>query len=282
MSITSATFTKLEENILTNFLTYTPEIYHSENEKPSSIYFFDNTHSKNKIILLIKIGSSKIVDFEKPDIAGVFTKNEVLTENLFILIDTKQDISTDQFILLAEKYIQKIKLLLDYTLAGIYNLKLDFKDKLPEIILSGFEKQATFFNEHYFEFVNSFGIEAEDEEIPEIIRDENDDVNLDNNYSTFADFIDHEKKLLIEKIIVEKFNTEKGRTLRYIIEYFITRDILIMAYGDKLKLYNALKNSFNRDIGTYAGIWSFNFDKRSDENYISTKKKVKEHLGNMI
>ncbi|WP_456424760.1 hypothetical protein [Lutibacter sp.] len=282
MSITSETFNILEENILTNFLSYTPEIYHSENEKPFPINFFNNTQLKSKVILMIKTGESKILNFENPDIISVFSKNEVLTENLFILIDAKNKLSEEQFVLLAEKYIQKIKLLADYTLAVIYNLKLDFKEKLPENILLGFEKQATFFNEHYLEFVKRFGIKDENEEISEIIEDKNSDTEIYNDYSTFAGFISHKESRLIEEIIVKNFNTEKGRTLRYILEYFITREVLILAYGDKFKLYIALKNSFNRDIGTYASIWSFKFDKRSNVNYIATKKKIKTLLGNMI
>jgi hypothetical protein len=294
MPKTSDTLSILEDNLKTNILLYAPEIKHSENQEPAPVVYFDDHLPFNKVALVVTPGEFRDIHFEKPDLTGVSTKNILLRDNLFILMDAKNELSPDQFILLAEEYAKVLKSVLDYTIDAIYSLKGNFKNNLPEKILLGFETQSRFLEDHYLEFEKRFGIEAsleeENEDIEHLKLNGQGSKILDKNPDdkpkqtlTLKDYITHPEREEIEKIIVENFTTEKGRSIRCILEYLNNINILPIGYGKKNILLACLKNTFKRDIGVYSSIWEEKkIDPLSDRTYIDLKKSLNKLLENVL
>jgi len=91
---------------------------------------------------------------------------------------------------------------------------------------------------------------------------------------TLSVYIIHSKNELIKELIVKNFKTEKSKSIRCILEFLNSKDILPLGHGKKRIIYDCLENTFNREIGTYSSIWSCKIDKLQDKTYISIKKSL--------
>jgi hypothetical protein len=93
----------------------------------------------------------------------------------------------------------------------------------------------------------------------------------------FRDFIRHKKKEEIEKLVKEHFSDYRGVALRYLVEFLKDRFSLIINNHEKSKFHKSLKTLFdNKEIGTYNGIFSFQFDKIKDVKYDNFEKSFEK------
>ncbi|MBC7747787.1 MAG: hypothetical protein H7Z76_04260 [Methylotenera sp.] len=97
-------------------------------------------------------------------------------------------------------------------------------------------------------------------------------VNSKNNSTPFIDLLRHENKIEIERIIKTHYSDLKGVSLRYLIEFLIDNQILLINYGDKTKIQKSLKMLFNNnDIGTVSSIFDIKIDRLKDRKYLNAK-----------
>jgi hypothetical protein len=88
----------------------------------------------------------------------------------------------------------------------------------------------------------------------------------------FRDFILHKNNDEIEKITKQHFSDLKGVKLRYLIEYFIEKKVLILNTGDKTKLHKSFEVLFEgKNIGKYNSIYDIKYFTLNDPNYIKSK-----------
>nr|WP_315161122.1 hypothetical protein [uncultured Flavobacterium sp.] len=96
--------------------------------------------------------------------------------------------------------------------------------------------------------------------------------NSENNATPFINFLRHENKIEIEQIIKTHYSDLKGVSLRYLIEFLIDKQILLLNYGDKTKIHKSLKTLFNdKDIGTTSSIFDLKIDREKDHKYLNAK-----------
>ena len=55
--------------------------------------------------------------------------------------------------------------------------------------------------------------------------------------------------------------------MRYIIEFLIEKKLLTITYGTQTELYDALKRTFNYNIGTYPSIFGYKINENKDSDY---------------
>ncbi|OAB28779.1 hypothetical protein SAMN05444395_102523 [Flavobacterium fryxellicola] len=123
----------------------------------------------------------------------------------------------------------------------------------------------------------------------QIMKDLNDKYNFENNNEIdskkdinhqapkndvipFLNFIRHENKTEIERIIKLHYSDLRGVSLRYLIEFLIDQQILLINYGDKTKIYESIKILFdNKDIGTPSSVFDLKIDREKDHKYLNAK-----------
>jgi hypothetical protein len=127
-----------------------------------------------------------------------------------------------------------------------------------------------------FEFEENFFINKNENEklIEDIIPSTNEVKfsNSENNATPFIDLLRHENKIEIEQVIKTHYSDLKGVSLRYLIEFLIDKQILLINHGDKTKIHKSLKTLFNnKDIGTTSSIFDVKIDREKDHKYLNAK-----------
>lgn len=97
------------------------------------------------------------------------------------------------------------------------------------------------------------------------------DVKKPQTIKPLRDFIKHDNKIEIEKVIKEHFSDYRGVSLRYLIQYLQDTGLIILNYGDKTKIYNSFKELFNTDIGVPNSIFNIPNFSNLDKNYKQSK-----------
>jgi ribosome biogenesis protein Nip4 len=88
----------------------------------------------------------------------------------------------------------------------------------------------------------------------------------------FREFVLHEKNDEIEKIVKQHLSDLKGISLRYLIEYFVEKKLLIINTGDRTKLHKSFEALFEgKNIGKYNSVFDIKYFTRKDPNYIKSK-----------
>lgn len=100
-------------------------------------------------------------------------------------------------------------------------------------------------------------------------------INIKGKTKLFPEYLlTDDREILAEKIKTE-FTTEKGKSIRLLIEVLIEIQLLTIENRGKKSFYNVLKEFFNRNIGSYPSIFDYKFDPDSDkEEFKSVKTKV--------
>lgn len=270
MPSTSEINNRLYNNLATKTL-----MYHSKNahlEDGSLAFDISNSSNKipyNEVFLIDKIDSPVIfIDFENQKEAfQVTSKNLALEDNLFILADAKQNLSSEHFCLVFEKYLGFVIDVMKTCDFAFINFKFDFKNEISEDILTAFEIQLCSIINHFNELLSRYNIKIIDDHLNSSKKSNNkthmpQNLNSETSHTdikpkTLATYILHEKNEEIEKIIIESFKEEKGKSIRYMIEYLVQHSLVTLEYGKKRKLFNAMEISFKRKIGAYNSIWGF-------------------------
>ncbi|WP_372792049.1 hypothetical protein [Lutibacter sp.] len=285
----------LNKNLATNFLIYHSETPHLED---GSLAFDLGNSSKtipyNEVFLIKKIGSPMIlIDLEnQKEVFRVLQKDRELQTNLFILADAEQNLSSEHFCLVFEKYLAFVIVVMETCDFELINLKFDFKNELPEDILTAFEIQFQSFKTHFNELLARYNIKVIDTErniskktnyktqIPQNLNCETSQPDI--KPKTLAFYISHENNDEIEKIIFENFKDKKGKTYRCIIEYLHKYDLLTLEQGEKQKIYNAFENMFDHYIGSYQSMWGYKVNRGIDNTYKNIRKILVEKFKGIL
>lgn len=200
-------------------------------------------------------------------------KSGKLKNNCFKLIEYKETLSASSFNYLSENYLKQLE-----TYAFFSNqLSLYFEKNSPEKdanTLALFNCQSINFNSHIAEVEKITGLKAQTfnqqnfiQEVKETPVFKKFSFNIPQKEKHFRDFISHEKNTEIETAILKKYPTIKGKKLRYIIEFLIEKKLLTITYGTQTELYDALKRTFNCNIGTYPSIFGYKVNENKDSDY---------------
>ena len=217
------------------------------------------------------------------DLPTLLLKSGKLRANCFKLLEYKEALSESSFNYLSENYMKQLE---TYTFFS-NQLSLYFEKNSPVKDSSTralFNYQNLDFNSHLAEVEKITGHKAQNfnaqtfiQEVKETPVFKKFSLNIHPREKSFSDFISHEKNKEIEKIILEKFKNQKGKKLRYLIEYLNELGIISLVHGDRTKIYSAMKNSFNWEIGTHQSIFGNWFSKPNTE-YTKFKETLNSHF----
>lgn len=224
----------------------------------------------------------------------IIIKADLLEKNIFKLLDKKGEAPDIQFNFILEKYYQQVEFYYQTSEFYLSNLSLPIFDNINDTIkglftiqhdnykkhLEGINKQfypdktinsqvKNDFSSQIISNLNSIGVELIESPNNNIEQSEVDELK------TLSHYILHKNCEEIETVIIHNFQNAKGKTLRCILEFFNRENLMTFEYGQKLEIFNALKNTFKWDIGTYSTIWSLPVDRRNDKTYLKTVTKLK-------
>lgn len=75
----------------------------------------------------------------------------------------------------------------------------------------------------------------------------------------------HENNYILAEKLKSEFNTEKGKSIRLIIEVLKNKHILKIGIRQGTNIYKALKEYFGRDIGSKQSIFNYEFNMTADK-----------------
>lgn len=223
--------------------------------------------------------------------AIIFGKNVNLQSNILILFEKREEFDQDHFNYVVTSYYNFINNIV-YISNYLIQLSFNFTTGNKDVLIKDLELQNDILLNHRKEFISNFlpgkldvyeiekTLEIADslnELVEEIVTLTELKVK-DPAKSKFSDFIRHDERIFIVNTLVEKLTTEKGKYFRYLIEYFKDLKLLYINYGGQKKIYSALKNSFNRDIGNHSSIWSYKFQKDKNEDYLSFINRIESYF----
>jgi hypothetical protein len=80
----------------------------------------------------------------------------------------------------------------------------------------------------------------------------------------FHEYILHEKNVQIAEQLKSEFKTEKGKSIRLIIEVLIEKKMFTIENRQRQKIYDAMKKYFDRYIGSKQSIFDYEINEISD------------------
>lgn len=99
----------------------------------------------------------------------------------------------------------------------------------------------------------------------------------------FIDFIRHEKKKEIERIIKTHYSDLYGVSLRYLIEFLIEEGVLLLNYGDKKRLLHSIEILFDgKKMGAYTSVFDAKVFSKTDKNYLDAKISFKRNFKDIL
>jgi len=290
--------TELSKNLFKNILFFYP--------KNLVEFNLDKLTSENQLepftYYLLKEKDETSPIFEDLITVQIMTKPSLLEENIFLLFSKKEELNENQFNFLMAGYYNQVNTLL--IVSGFINFfsRLHKTLNTSDIVRNCIERQENHFRNHrkaieetfnfkkktpspvirdeFFNLVTDFSdmlIQNYTEEGIDILENEIEELKSQSKLDlppTLSTYIIHEKSDEIANIIVENFTTEKGRKIRYIVEYLIGRGVVKLLYGDQNKIYEAMTNSFKQNIGSKNSIFGFSINKLQDSDYKSLKEKL--------
>lgn len=282
MSELNSKYNELTNEIYRNFIFYIPiSILNFDEFKNLSD---DSNFVDNILKKIIYIDDDLFfLNDDNLELQSIFLKSGKLKANCFKLVELKEVLNQSSFNYLSENYLKQVE---TYTFFS-NQLSLYFEKSSPikdDRTKSMFSYQSINFNTHLAEVEKITGLKAQIFNPQNIIQEVKQtpvfkrfSVNLPSREKFFRDLISHEKNKEIEKIILEKFQNEKGKKLRYLIEYFNELEIISLVHGDRTKIYSAMKNSFNWEIGTHQSIFGNWFSKPNKE-YTKFKETLNSYF----
>lgn len=283
MSDLNSKYNELSNEIYRNFIFYIPmSILNMEEFKKLP---GDSISIINRIIYIDD--DLNFIYENSLEFPTLLIKSGKLKTNCFKLLEYKEELRENSFNYLSENYLKQLE---TYTFFS-NQLSLYFEKNSP---VKDSNTQALFncqnlnFNTHLAEVEKITGQKAQNfnaqvfiQEVKETPVFKRFSVILPPKEKYFRDFISHERNKEIEKIILEKFQNEKGKKLRYLIEYLNELEIISLVHGDRTKIYSAMKNSFNWEIGTHQSIFGNWFSKPNKE-YTKFKETLNSYFPFLI
>lgn len=174
----------------------------------------------------------------------------------------------DEQISMLNKQLDEAKTLLNYVPENTLNETLNFADPYPNTLLFDMNTNPSQIGWHTNEPETIILTNQYDNlniyesypplEYPPIIEKKKSKANL----KKFQDYILHENRIGLSKSLKTEFSTEKSKSIRYLLEALAHSQppLITIIDGEKKALYNAMKEFFNRDIGSYNSIFQCNFN----------------------
>jgi hypothetical protein len=72
----------------------------------------------------------------------------------------------------------------------------------------------------------------------------------------FPDYLLFEQKDILAERLKSEFNSDIGKTLRLMLEVLKDKQLLVISEGQKMKIFESLKEYFDRNIGSYNSVFS--------------------------
>lgn len=296
MNDTNSKYNDLIAQIHSNFIFYISKSNFTNEE-------FENLPEESKSLL------NKIIYFDADDLVPIYdnslallnlmSKPTLLKRNCFKLIDYKEALNESSFNYLAENYFNELTVfvsisnelyldfekkspILDDNVKAMFNLQnINFKNHLEEVQkITGFS--TPILNEQ--NFIHDLKIDKTRRWFPFEIKtnkkdlnilsensDENINLSFSENANPLSEFIIHQCKEEIEKVIKQQFSHLRGITLRYLIDFLKEEGILLIPNGKNLKLLNGFKELFEgKDVGKYQSVFQSDYTK-NDKKYLDAK-----------
>ncbi len=279
MSELNSKYNELSNEIYRNFIFYIPlSILDME--------MFKNLPEESKSVLnrITYIDDDLNFIYENSlDLPTLLIKSSKLRTNCFKLLECKEQLSESSFNFLSENYLKQLETYTFFSnqLSLYFEKNSPVKDSSTQAL---FNCQNLNFNTHIAEVEKITGLKAQTfnqqifiQEVKETPVFKKFSFNMPPREKSFSDFISHERNKEIEKIILEKFQNEKGKKLRYLIEYLNELGIISMVHGDRTKIYSAMKNSFNWEIGTHQSIFG-NWFSIPNKEYTKFKETLNSYF----
>lgn len=302
---------QLNLNIYKNSIFYIPIKLIPPEERE---YFNNSEIAKylNNIMLFDEKGNP--YDYkDKPYSFSILSKTSLFEKNMFTLVDQKERLSDFQFKFLIDKYYEKVNIFHHFSNWLNNNLEINFPNIEVEIKQS-FQIQLENFNKHSENLIQQFNLNInltslpnfnENKELGEIFKEFKNSTNsikFEKPYVSitkkvdpsaakntpgendelppkrFSDYILHEKNKEIEAIILKNFKGKKGKALRCVLEYLERCKYITLEHGKKIRIYNALRISYNNNICKQQAIWGYEIDKANDKTYRKIREAVAGHL----
>ncbi|MBD0331680.1 MAG: hypothetical protein ICV66_03415 [Chitinophagaceae bacterium] len=94
------------------------------------------------------------------------------------------------------------------------------------------------------------------------------------NQKQFPEYLLHEKREQLAEKLKDEFKTEKGKSIRLMIEALKSNKppLITIAYKEASALYRAMKSYFVRDIGTYQSIFDYKINTAGYQNDLDAFK----------
>jgi hypothetical protein len=313
---------ELKKNIFRNFVFYIPSSLLNKDmtTNPEINYLIDKVifldyNLMNSLPNEIN-GENYIID-EDLTIKNVLTKMEFYDKNIRMLLKEKVNMPKHEYKYILHKYLDFINKGILWGKSQSDLIKVLVKPTPSDKIIQAFNIQRQFLIDHHKDLELNFKIKKTDKTIKntylisfimdlysinsindtsnsniiektelnindELTNSDKSDNSFNEPQKTIADYITHPKSKQIEKIITENFKTEKGLSIRCIIEYLNYLNIMPFEYGKKITIYKSLKNTFQRDIGPYSTIWTGKIDRLQDKSYLSIKKTLQKLLEDIL
>ena len=279
MSELNSKYDELSNEIYRNFIFYIPiSILNMEEFKKLPE---DSISIINRIIYIDD--DLNFIYENSLDLPTLLIKSGKLRANCFKLLEYKEQLSESSFNFLSENYLKQLEAYTFFSnqLSLYFEKNSPVKDSITQAL---FNYQNLNFKTHIAEVEKITGLKAQSfnqqifiQEVKETPVFKKFSFNIPPREKSFSDFISHEKNKEIEKIILEKFKNEKGKKLRYLIEYLNELGIISLVHGDRTKIYSAMKNSFNWEIGTHQSIFGNWFSKPNTE-YTKFKETLNSYF----
>lgn len=271
-------YNEINWNIIKRFIFYIP------NNEYSKMLFANKTLSEIDQKIFYFNGDKNVTEYPNINFSDFFDKEKLLQNNLFKLLELKSQMDKDAFKLFHKTYLDKLE--------GFINIA-DLVYKYIQRDITDCSKNVLIYVNYNFAILNEHGnaikeilprtnevkskIEKFDlsilEELPLEIKNDFKLEQIKSVNTPFIDFIRHENKNEIERIIKAHYSDLRGISLRYLIEFLIEKKILLINYGDKTKIHKSLKILFNNNnnIGSVSSIFDLKIDREKDCKYLNAK-----------
>jgi hypothetical protein len=281
-------YDEMNLNILKHFIFYIPT-----NEITKKLYDSESLSKMKKKVFYLN-GDFNIIEYPDKNPLEFLNKPKLLKSNYFKILELKNEINYDAFILFYKTYLKQLNAFTEIADLVNENIQKDIPNCINEV-LDYVNYNFFILNEHLTSIkeiepsLNQIITQNEKLDIGVLDKLPN---QLKNSFIPntsiietipFKDFIRRGNKDKIEQIIKVNFSNLRGISLRYLIQYLEDEGVLILNYGDNQKLYDSIKELFGgKDIAKYNSVFSIpNFtsnDMKYKKNKIAFEKAFEGFL----
>ena len=93
-------------------------------------------------------------------------------------------------------------------------------------------------------------------------------------FKTFPEYILHKKNDEFAELLKNEFNIERGKSLKLMIDVLIKKEMFTIENRQRENIYNAMKEYFNRDIGTKQSIFDYKYEQKGNPDFESIELRI--------